>query len=338
MKAYALPLLAAVLLLFGSCKPKTYEVKRDLVIKAQPAHVYAQVINHKQSHAWSPWDAMDPDMEKTYEGPEEGVGAKYAWVGNEDVGTGYLEIIEATPHTYIKQKLVFTSPWESESVVNWHFEEADGGTKATWTVVGELPGYLFWMGQESMEEMMGPDFENGLAKLKEVAEAKANATASFKAELVEVESADYYYTKHTMAISDMGSEVYAENFSKLFSFLGPDAASVSAPPFAVFHEWNEEANQTTFEIALAAKSKNPANKDFMKGKTYAGMAFMVRYEGPYEASGQVHEFLHEHLTENGFDYAGNPWESYVVGPGQESDPNKWITEIYYPVKKKGEMS
>lgn len=324
-------LLSAAAIAFTACNPTTYEVKRETTIDAPADVVFAQVNNHKNRDAWSPWEAKDPDMEKTYEGPEAGVGAKYSWVGNEDVGTGWMEILESEPNTRIKSKLVFTEPWQSESIIHWHFEPLGNGTRATWIVEGELPGYLFWMGPEDMEEAMGPDFESGLAKLKEVSEKSAELAPAYKVEVKEVVSKPYYYIKDKVAMGDMSSEFFGARFGKIMNFLGDDATKVSEPPFAIFHEWNEESGKAEVSVAIAATTDKPTNGEIKRGMTYEGRTMMVSYRGPYEGTGDVHDFLHRHIATSDHDFAGVPWEVYVTDPADEPDPANWITEVYYPV-------
>jgi effector-binding domain-containing protein len=91
------------------------------------------------------------------------------------------------------------------------------------------------------------------------------------------------------------------------------------------------------EVAVACKSKKPATEEIKKGMTYGGKAMKVIHKGPYESSGAAHEFLHAHIAQSAYDYAGSPWEVYVTGPENEPKEDNWITEIYYPVTPKGEM-
>jgi len=326
-----LPLLAAVAIAFTACNPTTYKVKRETTIDAPADVVFAQVNNHLNRDAWWPWEAKDPDMEKTYEGPEAGVGAKYSWVGNEEVGTGWIEILESEPNKRIKSKFVFTEPRQSESIIYWNFEPLGNSTRVTWTAEGEVPGYLFWIGPEDIEEAMGPDFESGLARLKEVSEKTAEVAKAYEVIVKEVKSKPYYYISDRIAMSQMSSEFFGARFGKIMNFLGDDAAKVSEPPFAVFHKWDEASGQTEVSVAIAATTDKPTNGEIKRGMTFEGTTMMVSYRGPYEGTGDVHNFLHEHIAISDYDFAGAPWEVYVTDPADEPDPANWITEVYYPV-------
>lgn len=314
-----------------SCSPTEYRVERTATIDAPVELVYEQVNNHKNRNAWSPWEEMDPDMEKSYEGPETGVGAIYRWTGNDSVGTGSLEIIESVPSEYIKSKLIFTEPWQSESTIEWRFEDTDEGTKATWSTSGELPGYLFWMGEEDMDEMMGADFEKGLGKLKEISEEMADAAPTLAIEEVEVEALPIYFIEDEVPISGMESSFFGERYGKLGAYLGPDAQNMLEMPLAIIKEWDEENDRAVVAVAMACDSDKSGAGEIQKGKSYAGKALKCDFMGPYEATGAAHYAIDDYMKEKGLQMAGDPWEVYRTDPGMEPDTAKWITEVYYPI-------
>ncbi len=149
--------------------PGTYSVERTALIEAPASYAYDQVADFRNWDSWSPWEKKDPNMSRSYEGPEQGVGAIYKWSGNDSVGTGSLEVVEAVPNERIEMKLRFEKPFESRSDNTMLFEDEDGYTRVTWIDSGSLPFYLRMLGPE-MDGMMGPDFEKGLADLKQYSE------------------------------------------------------------------------------------------------------------------------------------------------------------------------
>jgi effector-binding domain-containing protein len=249
-----------------------------------------------------------------------------------------MEILESRESEYIKSKLVFTEPWQSESTIEWNFEETPEGTKASWTTKGELPGYLFWMNQEDMEASMAPDFERGLKNLKQVAEEKAGEKPDLTAELIEVTSNPYYYIEDEVSIDEMNSEFFGERYGKITDYLGEDKENMLGMPFAVYPEWDEENNIGTVQVAIACDSDKPAEGEIKKGMTHKGKAMKCSFMGPYEKTSDGHEFLHKKIAESSYKFAGAPWEVYVTDPADEPDNSKWITEIYYPVAKKGKTT
>ncbi len=322
---------------FAACNPTPYEVKREIIIDAPVDVVYAELNNFKNFVVWSPWEDMDPNMTNTFEGPDSGVGAKYSWTGNDSVGSGSMEITESVPNQKVVSKLVFTDPWESESVNTWILEETPEGTRAIWTVIGELPWVAFGMGQDDMDEMMGPTFEDGLGRLKTIAEEKI-PESEYTAEEREVSAQPYFHITNEVAWADMNSEFFGSRYGKIMKHLGADTTKITAPPFAIYHVWDEENKKAKVSVALASSSTKPAKGEIKKDNTYAGKVVMVSFYGSYDKTEDAHNFVVGEIDKKGYDIAGSPWEVYVTDPMQEPDTMKWLTEIYYPVAPKAAIN
>jgi len=150
----------------------TYTVKRSTTMAAPPERVYDHIIDFRKWGAWSPWDEMDPSMEKTYSGPDSGVGSGYSWSGNRKVGQGSMEITDATASSHIEIALEFLKPFKATNTTTFSVEPAGDGSEVTWAMTGRKTLMTRIMGIfKSMDSMVGPDFEKGLAKLKAAAEA-----------------------------------------------------------------------------------------------------------------------------------------------------------------------
>lgn len=171
-----------VLVMVIALQPGEFSISRSTTMGAPPAVVFAQVNRLQNWEAWSPWAEKDPGMTSAYEGPESGEGASHAWDGNSDVGAGTLTITESTAPEQIRLRLEFKRPMAATNEVLFTFEPVDEGTKVTWTMTGEngFVGKAFGLVVD-MDNMVGGDFEQGLANLKAVVEAEANATTSAEA-------------------------------------------------------------------------------------------------------------------------------------------------------------
>lgn len=149
----------------------TYTVERSTTIAASPTEVYSHLIDFRNWSAWSPWQELDPDMEKTYSGAESGVGSQYAWVGNRKVGRGSMEITEAKDNSEVQIALEFLKPFKASNTTVLKLTPEGDGTRVSWTMMGQNTILTRIMGIfKSMDSMVGPDFERGLTKLKTVAE------------------------------------------------------------------------------------------------------------------------------------------------------------------------
>ena len=149
----------------------TFEVVRAATINAEPAAVHALIIDFHAWTAWSPWEGLDPELQRTYTGPEAGVGAHYAWSGNRKAGQGSMEIVSSSP-TAIGIDLAFVKPFKATNHVEFLMTPAGAGTEVAWRMTGEQQGLAALFGKlVPMDRLVGKDFEKGLARLKAVAEA-----------------------------------------------------------------------------------------------------------------------------------------------------------------------
>jgi uncharacterized protein YndB with AHSA1/START domain len=168
--AIILALLIAAVLIYAATKPDSFRIERSTVIKAPPEKISAYLTDFKQWAAWSPWEEKDPTMKRTFNGAASGKGAVYGWEGNKNVGTGRMEILDVQPQSVII-KLDFLAPFEAHNTAEFTMQAEGDSTKLTWIMFGPANYMSKVMSVVmSMDKMVGPDFEAGLAKLKAAAE------------------------------------------------------------------------------------------------------------------------------------------------------------------------
>ncbi len=166
-----LAVVIVVFLVVVALQPSDFSVSRAATIAAPPETVFAQVNDFHNWRAWSPWEKMDPEMTRTYAGEPAGEGAAYSWAGNSDVGEGNMTITESRPNELVRIKLEFVKPMEGTNDTEFKFDPKGDDTNVTWTMSGKnnFVGKAFCLFVD-MDKMIGDQFEEGLANMKEVAE------------------------------------------------------------------------------------------------------------------------------------------------------------------------
>jgi len=159
------------LLGYASTRPDTFSVERSTTIQAPPDRIYPYLADFHQWRAWSPWEKLDPAMKRTFSGAASGKGAVYAWEGDKAVGSGRMEIRSARPASSVDLQLDFLAPFEAHNTASFTVVPQNGATAVTWTMQGPMPFVSKVMSVfVSMDQMIGKDFEAGLANLKAAAE------------------------------------------------------------------------------------------------------------------------------------------------------------------------
>ncbi len=168
-------LVGIVLVFLGivAMQPTDYKITRSAVIAAPPNAVFAHVNDFHLWDAWSPWAKLDPNAKNSFDGPAYGEGAKFAWSGNDDVGEGSMEILKSQPAEHIDIKLAFVRPFEDQCAVAFDFKPQGEQTEVVWKMEGKnnFIGKIFCLFM-NMDEMVGKDFEKGLANMKQVVESE----------------------------------------------------------------------------------------------------------------------------------------------------------------------
>ena len=149
----------------------SFVVERTTRISAAPTAVFAHVGDLQKWDDWSPWAAMDPNMAKTYSGETGAVGQHYHWTGNRKVGEGEMTISDIDAPNRVVIDLAFIKPFKSKNVTELMVAPDGDGSEVTWRMTGPHTLMTKFMGIfRSMDKMVGPDFEKGLASLKQLAE------------------------------------------------------------------------------------------------------------------------------------------------------------------------
>ena len=115
---------------------------------------------------WTPWSTeTDPSLTWDFRGADRGVGAVWAWSGDE-LGSGKLEITRSDPdgvdYKLASEGFVATGTIRYETI-------DDGNTRVTWTDSGTLDGgpLVKWWGTLQIDAAIGGQLEAALGALKE---------------------------------------------------------------------------------------------------------------------------------------------------------------------------
>jgi hypothetical protein len=176
--AIVIGVLVVALLAFVASKPDTFHVQRSTIIKASPETIYPLISDWHNFLTWSPFE-KDPGMKRTFKGAASAKGAIYEWDGNNKVGSGRIEIMEAVSPSRLVMQLDMIRPFKAQNMVEFTLAGKVGTTDVTWAMKGRVPFMAKLMSLVmNCDKMVGSQFEEGLAKLKGLAEQSAHRVAA----------------------------------------------------------------------------------------------------------------------------------------------------------------
>jgi len=171
-------LAVAAVLVYAASKPDTFQVRRSTSIAAPPEKIFPMIDDLRAQSAWSPFE-KDPNMKRTHSGAPRGKGAVYAWDGNRQVGAGQIAITESVPSSKVVLLLDMSRPFKAHNTVEFTLDRIGAGTNVTWAMQGRQPYMAKVMGLfVDCDKMCGGMFEEGLAKLKALAEGEPTTIAA----------------------------------------------------------------------------------------------------------------------------------------------------------------
>jgi len=170
--AVAIVSAIAVVLALAASKPNDFRIQSSVSIRATPGKILPFIDNFHNWPLWSPYEAMDHNMKRTYSGAAKGLGAVYEWEGNARAGKGRMEIIGETPNKVVI-KLNFYKPIEAENTAEFTLVPKGDSTVVTWVmyVKNTFKAKIFYVFVD-MNIMLTRDFDKGLVKMKEKIEKK----------------------------------------------------------------------------------------------------------------------------------------------------------------------
>lgn len=168
--AALLVVVVAGVVAYAATRPDRMHVARQARIQAPAERILPLIADFHDWRQWSPYETLDPAMQRRFSGAEKGQGAIYEWSGTGKAGAGRMEITEATP-SRVRIALDFTRPMQTRNVAEFTLVPDGDATRVEWSMDGPAPLVARVMGLFlDMDKLIGGDFETGLANLKAATE------------------------------------------------------------------------------------------------------------------------------------------------------------------------
>ncbi len=316
--------LVAAILIVPLFSPATAEVSAETTIALEPDEIFPTVASFNSRHEWDPWYTQDSTADVRL-GPKEGyVGSTYSWEGQK-IGTGRMEVISVKENEYIESSLWFGEV-DTPSLVEWHFEAVDGGTKVTWSFSQETTYPIGRLGMMFGKPFLKQSFELGIANLKEYMESLPKKSSALNLPAMMTLVADGAGTMETIG------EQLGELYGLLFAEAANQQLEVIGAAFTLYLDYDEATDFTNY-LAGVMVNKMGSDAGKVKAVAYPSLeAVQAIHTGPYEEFSSSYDQLGAYIEANEIQTSGQAFEFYQVGMMAESDPANWETLIAFPLK------
>lgn len=321
--------LMAAYLLCCTLGISKFKTSKSIVINAASEQVFSEINDFKKWPAWSPWANRDKKMENTYTGNAGEIGHKNAWKSKSE-GSGSQEIIAIKNNEYIKSKLVFTD-WDGETFTELILKPEGQNTNLTWTMEGsEFPfmarGFIFLMGGNKMIEK---DYEEGLANLKKVVEAKPKVVEN-NYEVVDIPEVIYAGIRMKINASKVDSALFANAYGKIMKAI-EKRTEVVGMPFSIGHAYDEKTGDMDLEIAMPIRNEIKLSGELTCNKIAAGKCTKLIFKGPYVGTEKAWPPYYDEVLKK-YKPRFSGYEVYANDPTSVSSPEEYITWFMIPIE------
>lgn len=102
----------------------------------------------------------------------------------------------------------------------------------------------------------------------------------------------------------------------------------------VFHDQEFKESDVDVEAQKTVKGYYP-DTEHVKFKTLPSVTVAsATCKGSYDQMNAIMEAVANWVTNNGYEFDGPAFNIYHVSPHETSDPNEFVTEVCYPVRRK----
>ncbi|MGA2822745.1 MAG: GyrI-like domain-containing protein [Bacteroidales bacterium] len=324
----AIVIIVMLLVIIALFLPMTYHVERSTIIKGDKALIYDLTSNMNKWDIWTPW-TKKIDSTAVFElvGPDGQIGTMRKWDGKV-VGNGQMTLTQLIPGKLVGYDLSFQKgKYKSHGKLT--IETMGDSAKVSWIDEGKL-GYnpiSRYMGL-FMGRMLAPDFDKGLAKLKNIVEERKD-WPKIEEKLMPEQT--------VLLIRDSAgpktyNQIFGKGYGEIMQFIKANRLQCKGSPFAIYIKYDTVTMFSIMDMGIPVEKAEKGKGRIRVAKIPPGNAVAAYYFGPYDKIHPVYNALHQYCKESGKVIAGGPWEIYVTDPMTEKDPMKVETDILFPVK------
>jgi effector-binding domain-containing protein len=323
-----------LVIVVGIMLPSRPRIERNVLIDTHAATIFALLNDFRQVVKWSPLLDGDPNARIEISGPPRGVGASINWDGL-IIGQGRQTITESSPYERITAQV--ESEDQAAATATFTLASEDEMTRVAWRHENDygfnLVGRYFGLLQGSI---VGPELEDGLKRLKELAENLPRADfTDIEIEQIVVEATDIAYLRTTSIPEATAiSEAMGDAYFSVLSFIDEHGLDDAGAPLSITRTFS--GSELVFDAAIPVRGLSAttprAGESVKIGRTYEGPVIRVKHIGPYRTLGGTHDKIAAYLAALGIDRNGDAWESYISDPTR-TDEDELLTYVYYPIRQ-----
>jgi len=295
---FVVAILFLLVFLVSLFLPSSIKVEQSILIKTKPELLLKQLINLENIVKWSVW------IDKNYTvGNSE---TKQVVEYNTDIGDNETK------------EILSLSELESEVGLNWQIESSFG-----FNPIAKIRG-LF------VEDLLMKKLNEELSSLKNYTENLPQINSGKVSKQFLAEKQWYFSIRDTVNQMEM-SNIHGKLYAEINEFMDEHNVVSDLAPLVIYHFWSDTI--VDVEAGIQIKDSVGVFNERVNLKYIAvGNYVTATHYGVYERIPETYFSINEWMRKNEVQVIGPPWEVYVTDPAIESNPEKWETQINFPIQ------
>lgn len=324
-------LLLSAFFVFIATQQNEYKISREKEINVEKESIYAYI---KDLSTWKDWfDLKDYDKSAilTY---NENKNPSLSWKST--TLNGKITITKSIDSDTIFQDILIG---KDKHKITWIFTGSNKKTKVSWFMEGEnsfkwkLNSFL----KSGIDDVYGDFFEKGLNQIEENLTAQLSAFKIADNGIVTRNRNNFIQQKDSCSLDNFQKNSFKIK-QGLQKFAKDNSIKTFNTPFIIVKERKKSKNYILYSVCIPIESEIliPEVSKVSVGTFEEYTAYKVTLIGNYthlekarkKAEGSILKLDYIIDTNNNF------IEVYKVSSEHTKNASKWITELYFPVKKK----
>lgn len=327
-------LLSVAFVVFIATQPNDYEINREKIITTSKDNVFNYVNDYTTWEDWFNLKDIDPSTTINYTSITSGLNAGFSWKSS--TSDGKIKITKTIPNDTIHQDFYINDEIHK---ISWVFTETSKGTKVNWSMKGKLN--FKWKFNTilngGMDKVYGNLFENGINQIEKYLVNELESMKIVHEGVVTKHATNFIQQKDSCSIDDfqLKSKKMLQN---MIQFVENNDIELKGLPFVMIDKRDEKLNYIKFAMCV------PVEEEILttEGSEISGnhfdefSAFKTTLTGDYNHLKRARKKATEEFTKLNYsiDSSNKHIEIYKVSLPKVKNPSQWVTEIYFPVKKK----
>ena len=180
------------------------------------------------------------------------------------------------------------------------------------------------------KEQINIDFQHKFDSIKVVLDELPKIQGVVVAKMMMEEDIWFLSIRDTINQTNMNN-AHGKFYEEINQFLIAKELNGVEPPLVIYHSWSDTLVDIEVGVSISDSTMIGNSRIKMNRIEKSNVVTAVHY-GAYERLPETYFGINEWMRTNKVVVKGPPWEIYITDPSTESDPKKWKTAIFFPIK------